>query len=455
MLQRFWFAASAASLVASQTAIAQGGPATVSVSVRGVAYDSVRGQPLRNAFVAVVGTARSAHSDERGHFRVDSVPPGTYIVAIRHDALDSLGLTQLSTRAAITDGRDELRIFVPSFATLWRVACGPRRPPRDSGFVYGTVRDASSLAPAAGAFVDLTWIEIRVDKRHGIAQRRRRFEARTDSNGRFSMCGVPTAHWLRVGAGVASAASGVIDLPPTELRVQRRDLLIGPTGRSQSTHVGTIAGMLSDAGGAPFADARIIVNDTTEVRSQADGSFTIRDVPVGTRQVEVLAIGMRPVVTAVDVLRNDTATLAVQLHKVTTLDVVRVIASRRGRLLTEEIEARRRTGVSYMMDVGDIARRATLSSVFNDLPSARVDYRNGNFTVSMPDGRGGMCEADVWVDGARSAQAALNMVQPLEVAAIELFPRVGTVPMRYRRDLRSGRGCGAILVWTNWALGKS
>src|SRR5918992_1225999 len=111
--------------------------------------------------------------------------------------------------------------------------------------------------------------------------------------------------------------------------------------------------MLTDAGGAPVADARVIVNDTTEVRSQADGSFIIRDVPVGTRQVEILAIGMRPVVTAVDVLPNDTAAIALQLRKVTTLDVVRVTASRRGRLLVEEIEARRKTGVSYMMDIGD------------------------------------------------------------------------------------------------------
>jgi hypothetical protein len=47
------------------------------------------------------------------------------------------------------------------------------------------------------------------------------------------------------------------------------------------------------------------------------------------------------------------------------------------------------------------------------------------------------------------------MIQPREVAAVELFPRAGTVPLRYRRDLISRRACGAILVWTNWALGKS
>jgi hypothetical protein len=199
----------------------------------------------------------------------------------------------------------------------------------------------------------------------------------------------------------------------------------------------------------------VITDDTTEVRSGADGGFIIRDVPAGTRQIEVLSIGMRPVVSAVDVLPNDTATLALQLHKVTTLDVVRVTASRRGRLLAQEIEERRMSGVGYLMDVGDIARRATLSSVFSDLPSARVEHRGGGFIVFVPDGRGGMCEPDVWVDGARSAQAALNIIHPREVAAVEFFPRLGTIPMRYRRDVLSGRGCGAILVWTNWGLGRS
>ncbi|MFN2565143.1 MAG: carboxypeptidase regulatory-like domain-containing protein [Gemmatimonadaceae bacterium] len=453
MLLRFWFAAGAGALVASQTVTAQRG--TAPVSIRGVAYDSLRGEPLRNAFIAVVGTARSAHSDARGHFRVDSVPPGVYVLAAQHDVLDSLGLSALSARADVTDGRDEVRIAVPSFATLWRAACGPGRAPPDSGFVYGTVRDASTQAPVADAFVDLTWIEIRIDKGRGVTQRHRRVETRTDASGRFSVCGVPVAHWLRIGAGVATAAGGPIDLPPGELRVQRRDLLIGPATRSQRTRDGTISGVLTDAGGAPVADARVIADDTAEVRSRADGSFVIHNVAAGTRQIEILSIGMRPIVTAVDVLPNDTATLALQLHKVTTLDVVRVTASRRGRLLAEEIEERRKGGMGYLMDVGDIARRSTLSSVFSDLPSMRVEYRNGNFTVSVPDGRGGMCEPDVWVDGALSAQAALNMIQPREIAAVEVFPRAGIVPTRYRRDLITRRGCGAILVWTNWALGRS
>jgi hypothetical protein len=118
------------------------------------------------------------------------------------------------------------------------------------------------------------------------------------------------------------------------------------------------------------------------------------------------------------------------------------------------MEERRRTGLGYLMEAGEIAHRATLSSVFSDLPSARVDSRNGTLAIALPDGRGGMCEPDVWLDGAPSAQAALNILQPREIAAVELFPRAGSVPMRYRKDLISRRACGAILVWTNWGLGR-
>jgi hypothetical protein len=452
MLLRFWFVASAAALIASQPATAQG--RTAPVSVHGVAYDSVRGEPLRKAFIMVVGTALSAHSDEHGRFRVDSVSPGTHVFAAQHDALDSLGFAELTTRAAIVDGRDEVRISVPSFATLWRTACGPRPPPKDSGFVHGIVRDASSRAPLANAFVDLSWIDLRIDKRYGATQRYARFATRADASGRFSVCGVPVAHWLRIGAGAASGVSGLIDLPPSELRVRRRDLLIGATG-SRSRIVGTITGLLTDANGSPFANARVVVDDSSEVRSGDDGTFIIRNVPAGTRQVEVLSIGTRAVVTAVDVLPNDTATLALQLRRVTTLDVVRVTASRRGRILVEEIEARRTSGHGYLVDAGDIATRGTLSSVFRDLPSARVESRSGEFIVYLPDGRGGLCAPDLWIDGAISAYAALSMMQPKEIAAVELFPRAGTVPTRYRRDTSAKRGCGAILVWTNWSLGRS
>src|SRR5690349_11117142 len=121
------------------------------VRVHGVAYDSLRGAPLAAAVVTIVGGTGSTRTDALGRFQFDSISPGVHTFAAQHDLLDSLGFTGISARAVVTDGRDEVRIAVPSFATLWRVACGDARPPRDSGFIYGTVRDVVTQAPVPNA----------------------------------------------------------------------------------------------------------------------------------------------------------------------------------------------------------------------------------------------------------------------------------------------------------------
>lgn len=64
-------------------------PRIGSVTVTGVAYDSLRGAPLTNAFVILQERSRSTTSDERGRFQFDSVPPGTYTFAMQHAAFDS------------------------------------------------------------------------------------------------------------------------------------------------------------------------------------------------------------------------------------------------------------------------------------------------------------------------------------------------------------------------------
>src|SRR2546423_13130028 len=94
------------------------------VTLRGVAYDSLRREPLVNAAITIAGSERTATSDSRGRFHFDSVAPGVYTLVIQHAALDSVGFSGLTTRATITDGRSEVPIAIPSFATFWSAACG-------------------------------------------------------------------------------------------------------------------------------------------------------------------------------------------------------------------------------------------------------------------------------------------------------------------------------------------
>ncbi len=129
------FIAAAAATVPAQT-----------VTVRGVTFDSLHNTPLAGAFVTLSGGGknRSATADSGGRFFFDAVTPGAYRVAMQHAAVDSLGFPGISTRATVTDGRKEILLAIPSFASMWRSACGGRTAPADSGFLFGVIRDATA-----------------------------------------------------------------------------------------------------------------------------------------------------------------------------------------------------------------------------------------------------------------------------------------------------------------------
>lgn len=435
------------SLALAMSASAQGR----SVRVTGTAFDSLRGIPLREARVAILGFTSTATTDDRGRFTFEQVPEGAHTFVVQHPLLDSVGFSGLSRRIAVSESGMQVNLGIPSFPTLWRMVCGAGAAPRDSGLVFGTIRNVVDGKPVSEAFVDVTWTQVTYQKGPGLRRRAHRGATRSDAAGGYVVCGVPTLTWLRVDAAVAQGASGRIDMPPAMLKVQRRDLLLGRSGEVDSTMRGVISGHVTDHEGGPMLGARVILDDSTEVRSLPDGRFTIPSVAAGTRQVEVLALGSMPAVLAVDVMPGETSSLAVQLRRVTTLDVVEVTASRRGRRIAAEIDERRQTGFAKTMEIGELMAHASLGTAFGSFAGATVSRSGTDFTVYVADGRGGQCAPHVYLDGARADYFALNMLRPREVTAIELIARAGDVPIKYRPpELKAW--CGVILVWTNWAF---
>jgi hypothetical protein len=423
----------------------RGQGASAHVSVRGVAFDSLRGVPLTDALVSIVGTARSVTTDSRGRFQFDSVTQGEHTFAVQHSALDSIGFSGVAARAVVTDGHNEVLVTVPSFASLWKSVCrGP--VPKDSGFVYGTVREAASGRPIRGATVEINWLDLSVHDKVFVSQTSYRGQSTSDSNGGYSICGVPMDLTIRARASTDSSVSGLIDLVGRGARVQRRDFLVSAVDSSARAR-GAISGIVTDTAGRPFADARVVMDEVAELRSGTNGRFTIPDVPAGTRQVEILAIGMSPVVIAVDVSPNETASISASLHRITTLDVVRVTGSRRSMLVISEFESRRKTGAGYVRDSSQIASNATMASVFAAFPSLQVERGSSasSFWLSLPGGARGRCSPNLWVDGvAQRDTDLLTFLRPSEIAAVEVYPRVFNTPTRYMgADM-----CGAVVLWT-------
>ena len=438
----------------AQVAGTTGSPAT-GATVTGVAFDSLNFRPLPGAFISIEGQSRSAIAGANGAFTFGGLPPGRYVFAMQQETLDSLGLSGVTSRVNVTGAGATVTLAVPSFNTLWRTVCGTANAPVDTGFVYGSVRDARTGAPLGGVSVDVSWTELSKIDRSGSTQvnhRRWRNIGRSDSTGDYAVCGLPTDAVIRLRGVSDSSATDVIDLPNTGARVRRRDLLLAAA--ADTMHRGAVGGFVTDPRGRPQYNVRVAIEGVPEARTASDGRFTLRNVPAGTRQVEFTAIGMMPVSTVVDVRANDTTRVAVSLRNVTTLDVVKVTGDAHQQRFARAIEERKRSGFGYQMDSTKISQNATLASVFAGMPSMKVQRRGKStlFNLLLPGNAvRGPCEAYIYLDGVpRNGQDDLDFLRASDIATIEVYPRVYSVPAELAppRD----NECGVVAVWTKAAF---
>ncbi len=415
------------------------------VTLRGVAWDSVAVRPLAGAFITL-GASRSTTADASGRFSFDSVTPGVHRLDMVHAVLDSMGLPGVARQVRVTDGAERVAISIPSFAILWRAVCGDRPAPAESAFVYGTVRSSSGGAELAGARVELQWSDFGLDGTRKITGKRFLVEIDADARGEYAVCGVPRDAGLRVQAKFDVVASGLIDLGPTMLRVIRRDLLVGPVDTIAGGPRGTIAGIVTDSAGRPFPGATIVLDDVQLMRTEADGRFRLPNVLPGTRQIEIIAIGVRPQLHIVDVLAGGEVNVSATMQRVTTLDVVRITGSRWQQRVVRDIEDRRRQGLGKFVDSLRLARLATLTSAFGSFPSLDVrSAKGGGVTLMFPDGRGGKCNAIIYIDGFKSNQLMLSTLLPQDIAVIESYNRGSLIPMEFTS---LSHRCGVIAIWT-------
>jgi len=406
-----------------------------SPSVRGIVFDSLRGVPLSGAFVTVAGVGRSAMTDARGRFLIDSLGPGTFTFAIQHDVLDSIGIGSVTTRTTVR-GDDEVAIAVPSFATLWRRWCGGSAP-TDTGLVHGTVRDETGR-PLARATVEVSWTDYSSNGK-SVDRRGKLGRVVADTNGNFALCGIPANTAFMMRASYNSAQSGALDLVLAELHIVRRDLRIA----AASNGVGTISGSVTQAG-HPFAGARVSFADRSEQRTDRDGKFLFREVPVGTRQVEIFAVGMTPGVIAVDVTANDTALVTFDLQKVVALPGVKVEEASVRKRIFADIDERKREGLGHFRDSTEIRRLASISAALGGMTGVRLDPK-GRPKLKKGNGE---CDPLYLIDGLQADADDIYYLRPDQVVALEVYPRASEIPSTIGAKLQRRPTCGLIAFWT-------
>ncbi|HEY8310269.1 MAG TPA: carboxypeptidase-like regulatory domain-containing protein, partial [Gemmatimonadaceae bacterium] len=110
-------------------------------SVMGAVLDSLHSGMLADATVSVVGMpARHAVTTAGGVFRIDSIPPGKYVLQLAHPILDTLGIQVVSDTVNVTEGHlQTIELAIPSAPTVTTTVCSPARLRFGPGVILGRV----------------------------------------------------------------------------------------------------------------------------------------------------------------------------------------------------------------------------------------------------------------------------------------------------------------------------
>jgi hypothetical protein len=375
--------------------------ASAVATVRGIVFDSTRMLPLRDARVFLDGTQFSTRSGEDGRFAIGQVPPGSYGLSVTHARFDSLNLRAPAATVTLRPEEETVtQLTTPSMATILARDCTPEELAAGRVVVRGNVRDAVTGEPAIDATVRITWNRLNKTSAAvpGVAEQRA--VTRTDSAGRYDVCGLPDRVRLTMSATTADRRSApmAIVLPDDQINVV--DIVVGTPA------VAAVAPTTSHSTVTRASPARnVAMREFERRRRRGNGAY----------------------LTRVQIDRAHAARLTDLLR---VLPGVSVTPSENGGLVVELTRSRQYT--------------------FNTMAGAKSDSAAPP-TQAIPNQVAGplatkKCPAAFHVDGLPiegGATADLE-VRPEMIDAIEVYAG-GQVPIEFAAR---NADCGLVMVWT-------
>lgn len=449
-------------------------------SIMGAAVDSLHDDMLTHATVKVLGMrARMAETTSSGAFRIDSIPPGRYVLEVNHPVLDSLGIRLLSDTLTVAAGQIQtVELAVPGVRSLVKSVCDPIKLRLGPGVILGRVLDADTDKPATGAEVSIVWTETEVNNTVGLRSMTRVRTAKVGPDGAYRICGVPTSFSGSIQANRRTAKTAEVPITVTEQSLSTRDLLLPPevlaaapgaatSGASAATSGGdrvttvtarrvgraVITGIVTNAGGVPVSGARVSVQgDASSTSSAPDGKFTLTGVLPGTQSILVRRVGYAPVQMPLDVTALATNKMTVRLGAYTPVLSSVDVKAKADPLSTTGFERRRKMGAGKYIDLDDINRiRPTYTSdILRRIPGIYVSGSGSSASITTTRGNG--CVSYL-IDNNNVAsdagQSIDEIVNSQDVAAMEFYNPVD-VPLELSTG--SNTGCALLVIWTKGKL---
>jgi hypothetical protein len=426
-------------------------PVTAPDTIRGIVFDSLLHQPIPEATVQADAGSASTLTDKEGRFTLIA-PETIRRVTVFHDFLDRSGLGSLIADVTDKTSHSMMVLSTPSLATIWARLCpGKALEKGRSGIVFGSVRAADGRTRLAGALVRVSWDFNAPTAKGQIGPAVRTSDAKTDSTGSYYACGAPPTINVYVLGYSSTLRSGAVTILGDTLPLRRADLVLGEFGKTA-----TIRGIVRDPHKAPLIGATIDVDGMdVSTKTDANGRFTIANVPTGSRTLGARALPFAPMLQPIAVLEKQNDEIQVDMLA-TALPGISVTGRQNISQLHLEIDQRRREGFGTIKDSTEIVRHTSIRSIFQGIPSLVITGKDatafGLFTpgqsLSTNNPAGG-CPANIYIDGKPSDTDVLISLSKEQIAAIEVYIRQEFAPAKY---LLLQNNCGVVLVWTKLEL---
>lgn len=444
--------------------------------VFGTVFDSLSGVPLGGATVQLAtsdlhGRVLSTRTDSEGRFQLQDVRPGEYLVGFTHPFLDSLGLEIPPRKLLIDENTAQLQfaLAIPTPLAVRSQLCPATQPTDSSGLILGFLRDADTGTHLDSGTVILEWTEVIVS-RDGIHAERKSATAPATGAGWFALCGLSTAGPISARAEMGGNASGYIDIKVPPRGVLHRDFSI-PIGAAAVTVAvtdtgangaaplrrgsATITGVVRNDQGKPLGGAQLMVwGSGRSTTSNDDGKFRITGLPAGTQTVETRYVGYSPERVTVDLVSDRTVPVTIAMsQRADVLDAVTVYGQTQLDRDLAGFNTRRKLGFGRFITRADIAKQNPLrfTDLLRSTPGLRIVATGGlDYSIVASHGgiAGGACQPLIYINGVLLANSSGidMMVEPNEIAAVEIYNGVGETPPQFRGGTKGE--CGSIAIWT-------
>ena len=469
------------SALAQQPTPAPAAPAPVQNGIIvGYIFDSTVTRPLAEANIQIVTKADVTHgrsfsvlSDSSGFFRVTDVPPGEYLITFFHPRLDELGLNGPMKGMTVSGARTDVELGVPGTQHVIALHCGAQAAMDSSGLLIGSVFQSDRPEPVAGALVTAQWFEISFSAR-GMVRSTPTVRATTNANGRFSMCGLPGDAMLNVWAGLGKAVTGSVNVEVKPHRVATIQLSLdvadtvltatttGPVRRGSAR----VSGTVRSPSGAVLPGARVALRGSdNETVADANGAYTLANLPGGTQTLEARAIGFVPIARSITLSAKRPLRFDVRFDSAARiLQTVEVKGERVYDSATQEFMDAKKRGFGYFIDRETIENRQPFqtSDLLRTAPGVMVTSSGmpgseANIQIRGVTSLSGSCKPTVVVDGLQlpGGSGDIDMLaRPEDIAGIAIYRGPSETPVQYA----SNSTCGVIQIWTrrgNTPRGKS